>query len=113
MSPLQNGNTAPSTRSAGNFYVPSTREGVIPSTHSIGENVSRNDLVSHAANQAMDAANAGESTIPQSVLSQDQEKIVKDFHDNLEHINTVEDFQLYVDMAHRIDHFRKTVPVKV
>lgn len=113
MSPIQNGNTAPSTQSAGDFYVPSSREGMVPSTHSIGEDVSRNDLVSRAANQAMDAASAGESTIPQSVLSQDHEKLVKDFAAELEKMKTVEDFSSFVNMAHRLDHFRDTVQVKV
>ena len=114
MSPLQNGNTAPQSSSAGDFYIPSSREStVIPSTHSIGEEMPRSDLVSTAATAAIDAAAAGESAIPQSVLSQDHEKIVADFVADMEKNKTGEDLSQFVNMAHRIDHFRKTVPVKV
>lgn len=113
MSPVQNGNTAPLARTTGDFYVPTSRESnTIPSTHSIGEEMSRSDLVSDAASRAIDAATAGKSAIPQSVLAQEG-NVVQNFSSILERINTPADInELAKDMGNRIDHLRSNVIVE-
>ena len=115
MSPLQNGNTAPLAPTTGDFYVPSAHESnTVPSTHSIGEQTSRSDLVSDAANLAMQAASAGESAIPQSVLAQNTEQSVHTVSSVAERLgSSAEINEQAINIGNRLHSFRSSVDVRM